>query len=178
MRKKIKLIVTLICFTSFLSLNIFAQEHKHNSGIDVEAVDKNKDGNVFECPMDWEVLSDKKGNCDKCGMKLKEYSIKDAKKNLVKYGHEIKETHPDKLKQQNSEIEHKEMKHSESIVHKGVIDLKKIDKNKDKKVYQCPMDWNVIDDKAGRCPTCEMKLKEYSTDEAKKNLVKFGYKVK
>jgi len=30
----------------------------------------------------------------------------------------------------------------ENIVREGKVDLKAIDKNKDGKVYQCPMDWN------------------------------------
>ncbi len=29
------------------------------------------------------------------------------------------------------------------------------------------MDWNVISDESGRCPVCNMKLKEYSIDEIK-----------
>ena len=78
----------------------------------------------------------------------------------------------------------KNMKHGEivnadsTIVHKGVIDLKAIDKNKDGKVFQDQMDWNVISDKPGKCPLCKMTLKEVTLDEAKKNLIKNGFKVK
>jgi hypothetical protein len=67
---------------------------------------------------------------------------------------------------------------TESIIRKGKIDLKKIDKNKDGKVFQCPMDWNVISDKSGTCPTCKMKLEEVTLPKAKDNLLKHGYKVK
>lgn len=67
---------------------------------------------------------------------------------------------------------------NESIVHKGIIDLKSIDKNKDGKVYQDMMDWNVISDKPGQCPLCGMKLKEVSLDKAKENLLKHNFKVK
>ncbi|MDP3149675.1 MAG: heavy metal-binding domain-containing protein [Ignavibacteria bacterium] len=67
---------------------------------------------------------------------------------------------------------------SVSIVREGMIDLKAIDKNKDGKVFQCPMDWNVISDASGKCPTCKMKLKEVSLKDAKKNLQDNGYKVK
>ncbi len=65
-----------------------------------------------------------------------------------------------------------------SIVRKGVIDLKAIDKNKDGKVYQDVMDYNVISDKPGKCPICGMTLKKVSLERAKENLVKAGFKVK
>jgi len=67
---------------------------------------------------------------------------------------------------------------TESVVRKGIIDLKKIDKNKDGKVFQDQMDWNVISDEAGKCPLCKMTLKEVTIKEAKKNLKKNGFKVK
>ena len=65
-----------------------------------------------------------------------------------------------------------------SIVREGQIDLKEIDKNKDNKVFQDMMDWNVISDSAGRCPLCNMKLKEVTIEEAKKNLKNHNFKVK
>ena len=65
-----------------------------------------------------------------------------------------------------------------SIVHEGEINLKKIDNNNDGKVFQDMMDWNVIADSAGRCPLCNMKLKEVTIDEAKKNLEKHNFKVR
>ena len=65
-----------------------------------------------------------------------------------------------------------------SIVRSGIIDLAAIDANKDGKVYQDFMDWNVISDKPGVCPLCGMTLKQVSLDEAKNNLIKNGFKVK
>lgn len=65
-----------------------------------------------------------------------------------------------------------------TIVREGMIDLMMIDENKDGMVYQDPMDWNVISDKAGKCPLCKMTLKEVTLNEAKENLLKHGYKVK
>ncbi|MBM2814769.1 MAG: HlyD protein [Ignavibacteria bacterium] len=65
-----------------------------------------------------------------------------------------------------------------SIVRKGVVDLERIDKNKDGKVFQDPMDWNVISDKPGKCPLCEMKLKEVTLEVAKQNLKKHGFSIK
>ena len=66
----------------------------------------------------------------------------------------------------------------DSIVRKGVIDLKAIDKNKDGKVYQDVMDYNVISDKPGKCPLCGMTLKEVSIKQAEETLIKAGFKVK
>ena len=80
--------------------------------------------------------------------------------------------------------DHKGMMKNESkmmgnnMIHKGVIDVNSIDANKDGKVYQDMMDWNVISDKPGKCPNCGMKLKEVSIDKAKKNLQEYGFKVK
>jgi len=68
--------------------------------------------------------------------------------------------------------------HSSSIVHEGVIDVEAIDKNTDGKLWECPMDWNVIADESGRCPLCNMKLKEYSIENIKSNLDKHGYEYK
>ncbi len=65
-----------------------------------------------------------------------------------------------------------------SIVREGIIDLKAIDENKDGKVYQDAMDYNVISDKPGTCPLCGMTLKEVSLKKAKEALLKSGYKVK
>lgn len=66
----------------------------------------------------------------------------------------------------------------QSIAREGVIDLIAIDKNKDGKVYQDVMDWNVISDKPGKCPICGMKLKEVTIEKAKENLIKHDFKVK
>ena len=67
---------------------------------------------------------------------------------------------------------------TEDIVRKGVINLKAIDKNKDGKVFQDQMDFNVISDKPGECPLCGMTLKEVTLKEAKAVLLKHGFKVK
>lgn len=65
----------------------------------------------------------------------------------------------------------------ENIVREGTIDLKAIDKNKDGKVFQDQMDWNVISDKPGKCPLCKMTLKEVALKQALENLTKYGFKV-
>ncbi|MCF6268321.1 MAG: hypothetical protein L3J41_01260 [Melioribacteraceae bacterium] len=73
------------------------KEHKkmgdsivREGAIDVASIDKNGDGKVFQDMMDWNVISDEAGECPLCGMKLKEVSIDDAKKNLEKNGFKVK----------------------------------------------------------------------------------------
>ena len=88
----------------------------------------------------------------------------------------------EKMKMQNmktmKDSTHKMKEEGNSIVRKGVIDLNAIDENKDGKVFQDMMDYNVISDKPGKCPLCGMKLKEVSIKKAKDTLLKAGYKVK
>jgi rubrerythrin len=61
---------------------------------------------------------------------------------------------------------------------KNNIDLGMVDKNKDGKVYQCPMCADQLTDDQGECPKCGMDLKEISLEKAKENLIKNGFKVK
>lgn len=65
-----------------------------------------------------------------------------------------------------------------SLVRKGMIDLKSIDKNSDGKVYQCPMEANVLSDEKGECPLCGMDIKEVTVEKAKEKLLKRGFEVK
>lgn len=78
----------------------------------------------------------------------------------------------------NMKMEKQQSEENNSIVRKGLIDLKAIDANKDGKVFQDQMDWNVISDKPGKCPLCKMTLKSVTLKEAKENLIKNGFKVK
>jgi membrane fusion protein, copper/silver efflux system len=75
-------------------------------------------------------------------------------------------------------IDKDELNNGSSIVREGEIDLTAIDTNKDGKVYQDQMDWNVISDSEGRCPLCGMKLKEVTIEEAKEKLIENGFQVK
>ena len=79
------------------------------------------------------------------------------------------------MKEEDSHSGHDE---TSPLIRKGTIDLQSIDKNKDGKVYQDVMDWNVISDEPGKCPICGMELKKVSLEEAKKNLIENGFKVK
>lgn len=58
--------------------------------IDLAAIDKNEDGKVYQDQMCWNVISDEAGECPQCGMKLKEVSFDDAKKNLEENDFEVK----------------------------------------------------------------------------------------
>ena len=83
-----------------------------------------------------------------------------------------------KEKEDMKQMKEEKQDHSSSIVREGVIDVESIDKNKDGKLWECPMDWNVIADESGRCPLCNMKLKEYTIDEIKANLKENGFEYK
>jgi hypothetical protein len=57
-----------------------------------------------------------------------------------------------------------------SIVRDYNVNVASLDENKDGKVFQCPMDWEVISDEVGKCPLCNMNLKEFLVEDAQKNL--------
>lgn len=97
--------------------------------------------------------------------------------NMNKMNDQNKDTEKPVTKE-NQEMKMEEHDHTSSIVHEGAIDVEAIDKNKDRKLWECPMDWNVISDESGRCPLCNMKLKEYSIEQIKSNLDKHGFEYK
>jgi len=76
------------------------------------------------------------------------------------------------------ETKNEKHEHSSSFAREGIIDVESIDVNKDGKLFECPMDWNVLSDEEGRCPDCNMYLKEYTIDEVKANLEKHGFEYK
>lgn len=53
----------------------------------VAALDANKDGLVYECPMDFQVISDTFTTCPVCKMDLEELSVADAQANLKSHYH-------------------------------------------------------------------------------------------
>ncbi len=136
------------------------KQDKDAKEFDLKAIDKNNDGKVYQCPMDFDVLSDEPGKDPKCGMALEEVSLDKAAKNLESKGFKVK-----------GETD------GNSIVREGVINLGKIDANKDGRVYQDMMDYNVISDAPGKCPLCGMTLQEVSLGKAADNLTKNGFKV-
>jgi len=92
----------------------------------------------------------------------------------------IKETTEEMKSMSHEEHSSEEHTHTnvESMTRTGIIDVESIDVNGDGSVFECPMDWNVISDKDGKCPTCNMFLKEYSIEETKQNLIKHGHEYK
>lgn len=52
------------------------------AGVDIASLDLNKDGKVYQCPMDYEVIADHNASCPMCKMDLEEVSVSDAAKNL------------------------------------------------------------------------------------------------
>lgn len=77
------------------------------------------------------------------------------------------------------EVKNNNYKNDETgIIRMEPIDVQSIDKNKDGKVFQDMMDWNVISDNPGTCPLCGMTLKEFTVKQAIENLQKHGLKVK
>ncbi len=151
---------------------------------DLTTIDKNKDGKVYQCSMCPDQLSDEPGECAKCGMNLSEVSIEDAQKKCDTkssgmMNQDNMEGHMDHSKMMGHKMDSGKMEmRAENIIRQGEIDLTAIDKNKDGKVYEDMMCWNVISDTAGECPQCGMTLKEVSLDKAKENLLKHDYKVK
>lgn len=85
------------------------------------------------------------------------------------------ESEPQDEKRETKDEKHD---HASSLVREGIIDVESIDENKDGKLFECPMDWNVLSDEDGRCPVCNMYLKEFTIDEVKTNLDKYGFEYK
>ncbi len=115
--------------------------HKHQT-VDTKKIDKNNDGIIYECPMKCEEASDKAGECSKCGMDLKEISIKNSSS-----------------KKHSKHMNHETENHSS---HSS------IDKNGDGFVYECPMKCEDASDKAGECSKCGMNLKKVPTNDKAK----------
>ncbi|MFB3056274.1 MAG: efflux RND transporter periplasmic adaptor subunit [Ignavibacteriaceae bacterium] len=76
---------------------------------------------------------------------------------------------------EKQETEDEKHEHSSSLVREGIINVESIDTNKDGKLFECAMDWNVLSDEDGRCPVCNMYLKEFTIDEVKENLDKHSF---
>ena len=70
---------------------MLGEEVIRKGAIDLESIDENKDGYVYQDMMDWNVVSDEPGKCPLCKMTLKEVSIKQAKENLVKNDFKVKD---------------------------------------------------------------------------------------
>ena len=119
------------------------------------SIDKNKDGKIFECPMKCEAGKDEAGECSKCGMNLKEVSVKDSEHKHRNKAHKMMD---------HSKMDHSKMMKGE-MIHKEMSENHSIDKNKDGKIFECPMKCEAGKDTPGECSKCGMKLKEVSIKE-------------
>ncbi|MEJ2244515.1 MAG: heavy metal-binding domain-containing protein [Acidobacteriota bacterium] len=54
--------------------------------VNVQAVDENQDGFVYQDPMDWNVIADEEGKCPKCNMSLVKVTVDEAVQNLKDNG--------------------------------------------------------------------------------------------
>lgn len=68
---------------------MLGEEVVRKGAIDLESIDENKDGYVYQDPMDWNVISDIEGKCPVCGMQLKKVSLEKAKENLIKHDFKV-----------------------------------------------------------------------------------------
>ena len=118
--------------------------------MDMKSMDKNNDGQIYQCPMHADQISDEPGKCSECGMNLKEVSVNDIEHNMKKKEH----------KMMKGEMDHKEMSDHHSI-----------DKNKDGKIFECPMKCEAGKDSPGECSKCGMKLKEVSVKETEHKMM-------
>ncbi len=178
---------TITIIALFLIVNLTAAQDAPEKA---EKVDKKckmeKSESMKEC------CKDKDGKKDEECKKHEDKKDGECKMKEGMDGHGKMEGHEEKMDHSKMEgMDHSKMmgmshdkmgkhhdKMGDSIVQEGAIDISAIDANKDGKVFQDQMDWNVISDEAGECPICGMKLKEVSIDDAKKNLLKNGFKLK
>ena len=58
--------------------------------IDLEAIDVNKDGKVYQDQKHWNVISDKLRACPLCKLTLQEVTLEEAKDNLKKHDFKVK----------------------------------------------------------------------------------------
>jgi hypothetical protein len=56
-----------------------------DKNVNIDSIDSNKDGYLYQCEMDYDVISDKPGTCPKCGMELKKVTVAEAKQNFNSY---------------------------------------------------------------------------------------------
>ena len=65
--------------------NILDSTVVRSKDVDIASLNKNGDGMLFQCPMDYQVISDEAGNCPLCKMELEEFSVDQTKTNFNNY---------------------------------------------------------------------------------------------
>ncbi|MEA4981389.1 MAG: heavy metal-binding domain-containing protein [Paludibacter sp.] len=104
----------------------------------------------YTCPMHPEVITDKPGQCPKCGMDLE-------KKEVAKVEYTCP-MHPEVISEKPGKCPKCDM----TLVKKEIAKVE----------YTCPMHPEVISDKSGKCPKCGMELIKKEKGAKKKNMMK------
>lgn len=112
------------------------------SALNQDPTDKTETVKVeYTCPMHPEVISDKPGQCPKCGMDLE-------KKEVAKVEYTCP-MHPEVISDKPGKCPKCDM----NLVKKEIAKVE----------YTCPMHPEVLSDKPGKCPKCGMELVKKGT---------------
>jgi rubrerythrin len=182
MKNIIKISIVLSAIFLFVTAPVNAQDNpmkgkSHSmekmakkANVNFNAIDKNKDGKIYGCQMCGQ-YSDEPGKCPSCGGDLHEMTAEDLKNHAKMHKGNMKmgDMHMHKGMHGDMDKGHKHMKNADNAKKAAGC---MYDKNKDGKVYQCPMCPDQISDKPGDCPKCGMALKEVPNSEAKAKLMK------
>jgi hypothetical protein len=82
------------------ALDIWVREEP----VDVNMIDIDADGYVYQDPMDWNVIADEEGKCSECGMFLKRVSVAEADKNLRDNGFKVSGSSIEKQEAQQKQM--------------------------------------------------------------------------
>lgn len=117
----------------------------------------------YTCPMHTEVISQKPGDCPKCGMTL----IKKTGAVQAKTASKIIEKQEKKAQKTNENKEKTDLILKTEAKDKGIS--QSVASAKDEEVYTCPMHPEVFSHQPGKCPRCEMDLVEKEDHHAQVN---------
>jgi membrane fusion protein, copper/silver efflux system len=128
---------------------------------------------VYTCPMHPEVISDKPGECPKCGMDLVKMEIPSSDSTSVQKIEYACPMHPDVISDKPAECPKcgMDLVKVENKPEKAPEIRKAIDT---KAAYYCPMHPDVTSDEPGRCPQCKMFLVPAKSDTTSTGPAKTG----